>query len=104
MEGKKIMYVNTAPVCLYKFLLEKPVLYTRPISLKENVVTNVKFLVISRNKTHNNYLVFLYGEDKNVNWEDVMTSNFDFLKLSSSDIFFLENSKLEWFLKHFSLK
>lgn len=98
------MYVNTAPVCRYAFLLEKPVLYTRPISLKENVVTNVKFLVISRNKTYNNYLVFLYGEDKNVNWEDVMTSKFDFRKLSSSDTFFLESSKLEWFLEHFGLK
>ena len=98
------MNVNVAPVCRYAFLLEKPVLYIRPISLKENVVTNVKFLVISRNKTYNNYLVFLYGEDKNVNWEDVMTSKFDFSKLSSSDTFFLESSKLEWFLLHFGLK
>lgn len=98
------MNVNVAPICRYVFLLEKPVLYIRPISLKENVVTNVKFLVISRNKTYNNYLVFLYGEDKNVNWEDVMTSKFDFSKLSSSDTFFLESSKLEWFLKHFGLK
>ena len=98
------MYVNTAPVCRYAFLLEKPVLYIRPISIKENVVTNVKFLVISRNKTYNNYLMFLYGEDKNVNWEDVMASKFDFRKLRCSDTFFLESSKLEWFLKHFGLK
>ena len=98
------MYVNTAPVCLYKFLLEKPVLYIRPISLSENMTTNVKFLVISRNKTYNNYLVFLYGEDKNVNWEDVMAGKFDFRKLSCSDTFFLENSNLEWFLLHFGLK
>lgn len=98
------MYVNTAPVCWYKFLLKKPVLYTRPISLKENVVTNVKFLVISRNKTYNNYLVFLYGEDKNVSWEDVMASKFYFHKLNCSDTFFLENSELEWFLEHFGLK
>lgn len=98
------MNVNVAPVCRYAFLLEKPVLYIRPISLKENVVTNVKFLVISRNKTYNNYLVFLYGEDKNVNWEDVMTSKFDFRKLRCSDTFFLENSKLDWFLLHFGLK
>lgn len=98
------MYVNTAPVCRYKFLLEKPVLYTRPISLKENVVTNVKFLVISHNKTYNNYLVFLYGENENVNWNEVMASKFDFRKLSSSDTFFLENSKLDWFLEHFGLK
>ena len=98
------MNVNTAPVCLYKFLLEKPVLYIRPISLSENMTTNVKFLVISRNKTYNNYLVFLYGEDKNVNWEDVMAGKFDFRKLSCSDIFFLENSNLEWFLLHFGLK
>ena len=98
------MNVNVAPICRYAFLLEKPVLYIRPISLKENVVTNVKFLVISRNKTYNNYLVFLYGEDKNVNWEDVMASKFDFRKLRCSDTFFLENSKLDWFLKHFGLK
>ena len=98
------MNVNTAPVCLYKFLLEKPVLYIRPISLSENMTTNVKFLVISRNKTYNNYLVFLYGEDKNVNWEDVMAGKFDFRKLSCSDTFFLENSNLEWFLLHFGLK
>ena len=98
------MNVNVAPICRYAFLLEKPVLYTRPISLKENVVTNVKFLVISRNKTYNNYLVFLYGEDKNVNWEDFMASKFYFLELSCSDSFFLENSKLDWFLKHFGLK
>ena len=98
------MYVNTAPVCRYKFLLKKPVLYIRPISLSENMTTNVKFLVISRNKTYNNYLVFLYGEDKNVNWEDVMAGKFDFRKLSCSDTFFLENSNLEWFLLHFGLK
>lgn len=98
------MEVNIAPVCRYAFLLEKPVLYIRSVSLEENVVTNVKFLVISRNKTYNNYLVFLYGEDKNVNWEEVMANNFGFLKLSSSDTFFLESSKLEWFLKHFGLK
>ena len=98
------MNVNVAPVCLYKFLLEKPVLYIRPISLSENMTTNVKFLVISRNKTYNNYLVFLYGEDKNVNWEDVMAGKFDFHKLSCSDTFFLENSNLEWFLLHFGLK
>ena len=98
------MNVNVAPVCLYKFLLEKPVLYIRPISLSENMTTNVKFLVISRNKTYNNYLVFLYGEDKNVNWEDVMAGKFDFRKLSCSDTFFLENSNLDWFLLHFGLK
>ena len=98
------MYINTAPVCLYKFLLEKPVLYIRPISLRENMTTNVKFLVISRTKTYNNYLVFLYGEDKNVNWEDVIANKFGFLELSCSDTFFLENSKLDWFLKHFGLK
>ena len=98
------MNVNVAPVCLYKFLLEKPVLYIRPISLSENMTTNVKFLVISRNKTYNNYLVFLYGEDKNVNWEDVMAGKFDFRKLNCSDTFFLENSNLEWFLEHFGLK
>ena len=98
------MNVNVAPVCLYKFLLEKPVLYIRPISLSENMTTNVKFLVISRNKTYNNYLVFLYGEDKNVNWEDVMARKFDFRKLSCSDTFFLENSNLEWSPLHFGLK
>ena len=98
------METNAAPVCRYVFLLEKPVLYIRPISLKENMTTNVKFLVISRNKTYNNYLVFLYGEDKNVNWEDVMASKFDKKKKNYSDTFFLENSKLDWFLKHFGLK
>ena len=98
------MNVNVAPVCLYKFLLEKPVLYIRPISLSENMTTNVKFLVISRNKTYNNYLVFLYGEDKNVNWEDVMAGKFDFCKLRCNDTFFVGNSELEWFLKHFGLK
>ena len=97
------MNVNVAPVCLYKFLLEKPVLYIRPISLSENMTTNVKFLVISRNKTYNNYLVFLYGEDKNVNWEDVITNKFGFIKLHCSDTFFLENSKLDWFLERFGL-
>lgn len=56
------MYVNTAPVCRYAFLLEKPVLYIRPISLNENMTTNVKFLTISHNKAYNNYVVFLYGE------------------------------------------
>ena len=98
------MNVNVAPVCLYKFLLEKPVLYIRPISLSENMTTNVKFLVISRNKTYNNYLVFLYREDKNVNWEEVIANKFGFLELSCSDTFFLENSNLEWFLLHFGLK
>ena len=98
------METNAAPICRYAFLLEKPVLYIRPISPDENMTTNVKFLVISRNKTYNNYLVFLYGEDKNVNWEEVIANKFSFLKLSCSDTFFLENSKLEWFLLHFGLK
>lgn len=98
------MEVNIAPICRYAFLLEKPVLYIRPISLKENVVTNVRFLTILHNKTYNNYIVFLYREDKNVNWEEVKASKFDFLKLPCSDTFFLENSKLEWFLSHFGLK
>ena len=98
------MEVNVASVCRYKFLLKKPVLYIRPISLSENMTTNVKFLVISHNKVYNNYVVFLYREDKNVNWEDVMASKFDFRKLSCSDTFFLENSKLDWFLKHFGLR
>ena len=98
------MYVNAAPICRYAFLLEKPVLYTRPISLKENVVTNVKLLTISHNKSYNNYIVFLYGENENVNWNEVMTSKYGFLKLCCSDTFFLENNKLEWFLEHFGLK
>ena len=98
------MNVNVAPICRYALLLEKPVLYIRPISPDENMTTNVKFLVISRNKTYNNYLVSLYGEDKNVNWEEVIANKFGFLELSCSDTFFLENSKLEWFLKHFGLK
>ena len=98
------MDVNTAPVCRYAFLLEKPVLYIRPISLKENVVINVKFLTISHNKAYNNYVVSLYGEDKNVNWEDVMTSKYGFLNLRCNDTFFLENSELEGFLLHFGLK
>ena len=98
------MYANIAPVCRYAFLLEKPVLYIRPISLEENVVTNVKFLTISHDKAYNNYAVFLYGGDKNVNWEEVIANKFGFLELSCSDTFSLENSKLEWFLKHFGLK
>ena len=98
------METNAAPICRYAFLLEKPVLYIRPISPDENMTTNVKFLVISRNKTYNNYLVFLYGEDKNVNWEEVIANKFSFLKLRCNDTFFLENSKLEWFLLYFGLK
>ena len=98
------METNAAPVCRYVFLLEKPVLYIRSVSLEENVVTNVKFLTISHNKAYNNYVVFLYGENENVNWNEVMTSKYGFLKLCCSDTFFLENSKLEWFLEHFGLK
>ena len=98
------METNIMPICRYAFLLEKPVLYTRPISLKENVVTNVKFLTISHNKAYNNYVASLYGEDKNVNWEEVVANKFGFLELSCSDTFFLESNKLEWFLLHFGLK
>ena len=98
------MYVNIPPVCRYVFLLEKPVLYIRSVSLEENVVTNVKLLTISHNKAYNIYVVSLYGEDKNVNWEEVIANKFGFLKLSCSDTFFLENSNLEWFLLHFGLK
>ena len=98
------METSAAPICRYAFLLEKPVLYIRPISLKENVVTNVKFLTISHNKAYNNYAVFLYGGDKNVNWEEVMANKFGFLNLRCNDTFFLENSELEGFLLHFGLK
>lgn len=68
------------------------------------MVTNVKLLIISHNKTYNNYIASLYGEDKNVNWEEVMTDKFGFLELSCSDTFFLANSELEGFLLHFDLK
>ena len=98
------METNIMPICRYAFLLEKPVLYIRSISLKENVTTNVKFLTISHNKAYNNYVVSLYGEDKNVNLEEVVANKFGFLELSCSDTFFLENSNLEWFLLHFGLK
>ena len=98
------MNVNVAPICRYAFLLEKPVLYTRSISLSKDLVTNVKFLVISHNKAYDNYCVFLYGVNENVNWKDVMNSKYGFVKLLCSDTFFLENSKLEWFLLHFGLK
>lgn len=98
------MEVNIAPVCRYKFLLKEPVLYIRPISLSENITTNVKFLTISHNKAYNNYVVFLYGEDKNVNWEDIVVSKYGFIKIHCNDTFSLENSKLEWFLLHFDLK
>ena len=98
------METNIMPICRYAFLLEKPVLYIRAISLKENVVTNVKILTISHNKAYNNYVVSLYGEDKNVNWEEVIANKFGFLELSCSDTFFLESNKLEWFLEHFGLK
>ena len=93
-----------APVCRYKFLFEKPVLYTRSISLSKDLMTNVKFLVISHNKAYDNYCVFLYGVNENVNWKDVMNSKYGFVKLRCSDTFFLENSNLEWFLLHFGLK
>ena len=98
------MNVNVAPICRYAFLLEKPVLYIRPISLKENVVINVKFLTISHNKAYNNYVVSLYGENENVNWNEVVASKYGFLKLRFNDTFFLGNSKLDWFLLHFGLK
>ena len=98
------METNIMPICRYAFLLEKPVLYIRPISLKENVVINVKFLTISHDKAYNNYAVFLYGGDKNVNWEEVIANKFGFLNLRCNDTFFLENSELEGFLLHFGLK
>lgn len=98
------METYVAPVCRYKFLLEKPVLYTRSVSLGKDLVTNVKFLVISHNKAYNNYAVFLYGENENVNWEDILTSKYGFIKIRCNDTFFLENSKLDWFLLHFGLK
>ena len=98
------METNIAPVCRYAFLLEKPVLYIRSVSLEKNVVTNVKFLIISYNKTYNNYVVFLYGGDKNVIWEEVMADKFGFLNLRCNDTLFLANSELDWFLLHFGLK
>lgn len=97
------MEVNIAPICCYKFLLKEPVLYIRPISLKENIVTNVKFLTISHNKTYNNYVVRLYSANEMVDWDEVLTKKDD-SNLIYDDTFFLENSKLEWFLLHFGLK
>lgn len=96
------MYVNTAPVCRYKFLLEKPVLYTRSISLEENVVTNVKLLTISHNKTYNNYVVRLYRANEMVDWDEVLTKKDD-SHLIYDDTFLLENTKLERFLGKFGL-
>ena len=96
------MYVNTAPVCRYKFLLEKPVFYIRPISLKENIVTNVKLLTISHNKTYNNYVVRLYGANEMVDWDEVLTKKDD-SNLIYDDTFLLKNTKLEQFLGKFGL-
>ena len=74
------MNVNVAPICRYAFLLEKPVLYIRPISLKENVVINVKFLTISHNKAYNNYVVSLYGKDINANWEEDVANKYGLIE------------------------
>lgn len=96
------MNVNIAPICCYAFLLEKPVLYTRSISLEENIVTNVKFLTISHNKTYNNYVVRLYGANEMVDWDEVLTKKDD-SNLIYDDTFLLENTKLEQFLGKFGL-
>ena len=73
------METNAAPVCRYVFLLEKPVLYIRPISPDENMTTNVKFLVISRNKAYNKNLTIC------------------------ADNFYVEAKYLSEFLKEFGL-
>ena len=96
------MEVNIAPVCCYKFLLKEPVLYIRPISLEKNVVTNVKFLTISHNKTYNNYVVRLYRANEMVDWDEVLTKKDD-SNLIYYDTFLLENTKLERFLRTFGL-
>lgn len=97
------MEVNIAPICCYKFLLKEPVLYIRPISLEENMTTNVKFLTISNNKAYNNYVVRLYGANEMVDWNEVLTKKDD-SNLIYDDTFLLENTKLERFLRKFGLQ
>lgn len=98
------MYENNAHISYYKFLLEKPIPYIRPITLMENIVTNVKFLIISHNKAHNYYTAFLYGTNEEVNWDELLIKKIYSPGVHCSDNFFLENSNLEWFLEHFGLK
>lgn len=98
------MNENNAHTCRYRFLLEKPILYSRPITLTENIVTNVKFLIISYNRMHNEYAIFLYNENERVNWDEILNKKFDYLRLRCSDSFFLESYNIEWLLEHFGLK
>ena len=95
---------NNTYATRYKFLLKEPILYVRHITPTENIITKVKFIIISYNRLCNNYAVFLYETNKEVNWDEILIKKFDFLRLLCDDNFFLENSNLERFLEHFGLK
>lgn len=90
--------------CCYKFLFEKPISYVRPISSTENAITRVKFLIVSYNKMCEAYIVCLYEDNKNVNWENVITKKVGHIRLNSNDCFFLDENEFDGFLQYFGIK
>ena len=96
--------INPKKTTRCKFLLKKPIPYTRHIGPYGEVTTNVKLFTLSYDRAINIYIAKLYEEDEAVNWNKVMTENFGCFKICSNDTILLEENELEEFLRHFGLK
>lgn len=93
--------MNISPSSCYMFLFDKPITYTRPIISGERT-TDVKLLVVFYNEAIAYCYVRLYGANEMVDWDEVLTKKDD-SNLIYDDIFLLENTKLERFLRKFGL-
>ena len=98
------MSANTVSSRRYMFLFDKPITYTRPLIFGEKRLTNVKLLVIGYNKKYTHSVVYLYSANEMVDWDGVLTKKVDYMNLIYNDNFFIENTKLDWFLRHFGLE
>lgn len=98
------MSANTVSSRRYMFLFDKPITYTRPLIFGEKRLTNVKLLVIGYNKKYTYSVVYLYNANEMVDWDGVLTKKVDYMNLIYNDNFFIENTKLDWFLRHFGLE
>ena len=98
------MSANTVPSRRYMFLFKEPITYTRSLIFGEKRIIDVKLLVIGYNKMFTHSSVWLYKANEKVDWNGVLTKKADYMNLIYDDNFFIENTKLDWFLGRFGLE
>ena len=95
--------MNIGPSSCYMFLFKEPIAYTRPLTFGERM-TDVKLLVVFYNKAVVHCSVRLYRANEMVDKNGVLTKEKDYMNLIYDDNFFIENTKLDWFLGRLGLE